>query len=176
MTLFLPMGPPGSGKTTLRNVALEAGFPPDGIVCPDDYRRILTGDESNQKASRDAFKWAGVVVDWRMQHGLPTWIDATNLDPVKSWGPFVKGQSVVLLPTPQLPGAMQECRRRNLTRERVVPEHVMDRMIDRYMGLDLRGVVGSLEECGASVYRWRLWGQHGQRTLPSILTDFGIGG
>lgn len=72
--LVLLAGPPGSGKSTW----CGERFPAHCVVRMDDYRKLLTGSESDQSANTDAAEWQNTVVRHRMQRGLFTVVDATN--------------------------------------------------------------------------------------------------
>lgn len=128
-TLILPIGPPACGKSTLRHWLLDGGFDPDGIVCPDDYRRILTGDAGNQISNKAVFEVVDMIVATRLGYGLDVYVDATNLSKTSrdSLCNFAYGADasiiMVLFDTPH-----NECSRRNSHRSRPVPPDAMTRM------------------------------------------------
>jgi len=129
--LILPVAPPAAGKTTLRHWLVGSGFDPDGVVCPDDYRRIMTGDQANQKANTAVFDVVNEIVDQRLQHGLNVYVDATNLSTFGRDGLYNMAFGtqaklvMVLFDTPY-----EECTRRNNRRPNPVPQAAMDRMFD----------------------------------------------
>jgi predicted kinase len=130
--LYLPIGVPGSGKSTfiLKHNSLNDS---DCIVSPDNYRRMLTGDTSDQSENTLAFNICHQIVRSRLKHGLETWLDATNLKPwdVNVWiseaNNYDAATTVIVMSTP-----LDECLRRNRERERSVPERAMRRMIDLF--------------------------------------------
>jgi predicted kinase len=78
--LFIPVGPPGCGKTTLAGLAVDAGLLPDvGVVSPDHYRAVLTGNRADQSANVTVFEIVENIVEHRLTRWLDTWVDATNL-------------------------------------------------------------------------------------------------
>lgn len=119
MTVYIPIGIPGSGKSTL---AAEH-FTPDEIVCPDEYRRILTGDMSNQRRNKEVFQIVDLVLATRDAEGLDSFLDATNLNPDR-W-PIMYPIKTILMDC-----SIREALRRNESRMRVVPDHAMSRMAD----------------------------------------------
>lgn len=72
--LVLPVGPPGCGKSFL----LERLFPKEAILRLDDYRLVITGDESDMSCDRTAVAVRTLLAEGRLGNGLPTVIDATN--------------------------------------------------------------------------------------------------
>jgi predicted kinase len=91
--LFIPIGISGSGKGYYFKNSILKQFPElekrleeyslslkDIIVCPDDIRREVTGDVSNQ--TRNPYVW--VLTDTRTKHNMKHYgvsiLDATNTD------------------------------------------------------------------------------------------------
>ena len=71
------IGIPGSGKSTyLRQV----NNPNIVIVCPDDIRRDLTGDISNQSRNRDVWQITEKRIVNNLRKGKYVILDATNVD------------------------------------------------------------------------------------------------
>lgn len=121
--IYLPIGIPGCGKSTFG--ALH--FKPSEIVNPDSIREMLTDDMTNQTRNREVFEIAHKIVEVREGLGLDTYFDATNVQPER----WPKGEiRTILFTTPY-----NECDRRNRTRSRVVPDHVMERMFKNYEDL-----------------------------------------
>jgi predicted kinase len=130
MTLIVPIGPPGSGKSTLVDVLIESGWlHPDAVVSPDTYRRILTGDRANQDQNGNVFEICRRITSARLARGLDVFYDATNL--LASWRSEIlsfariHNQPVLFI---LLTANNQTCRERNERREVPVPEEVMEKM------------------------------------------------
>lgn len=132
-TLILPIGPAAAGKSTLRHWLVDSGFDPDGIVCPDDYRRVMTGDHTNQTANSRVFDVVNAVTNERLRNGLDVYVDATNLSKAGRDGMFNMAHGtdatiiMVLFDTPP-----EECTRRNSHRAKPVPEDAMNRMFSAF--------------------------------------------
>lgn len=75
LSLVVLMGASGSGKSTFA----RTHFKPTEIVSSDVCRGIVSDDENNQAASADAFELARFIVSKRLQNGLLSVIDATNV-------------------------------------------------------------------------------------------------
>ncbi|MBK5293278.1 MAG: AAA family ATPase [Acidobacteriia bacterium] len=117
-------GLPGSGKSTwLRNRKLPA-------LSSDAMRVLLSGDVTNQKIHGKVFAALRYLLRERIKLRCPlTYVDATHLTPKerkpyldigKKYGCRVEA---LLFDTP-----LEECLRRNRTRERVVPDCAIQRM------------------------------------------------
>lgn len=125
--LILMCGFPGSGKSTLLKDSLDAV-----ILCPDEFRLVLTGQEFLAEA--EDFVWATVKLTARvlLRQGKTVIIDATHL----TLGS--RAQWIRLAP----PGIEIECWwvktpfevccERNKTRSRVVPDSIMQRFMDNF--------------------------------------------
>lgn len=75
LSLVVLMGASGSGKSTFA----RTHFKPTEIVSSDVCRGMVSDDENNQAASADAFELARFIVSKRLQNGLLTVVDATNV-------------------------------------------------------------------------------------------------
>jgi protein phosphatase len=73
--LVVLVGAAGSGKSTLAARLFVA----DQILSSDAFRRIVSGDEADQKATRVAFAILHRELDRRLASGLTTVVDATNV-------------------------------------------------------------------------------------------------
>jgi protein phosphatase len=73
--LVVLIGPSGSGKTTFA----RRHFKPTEILSSDEYRALVSDDENNQMATRDAFEVLHLVLEKRLAAGHLTVVDATNL-------------------------------------------------------------------------------------------------
>lgn len=131
MTLFLPIGPPGAGKSTLASWAVATGFlSEDAIVCPDTIRQWLTGDRSNQAHNQAVFTIVWTVVLNRLELDQDVFLDATNLNQTERYiAKAVEHNHRVIVITFDI--SDEELERRNQIREHPVPDFVLDRMIAR---------------------------------------------
>lgn len=144
----MPIAVPGSGKSTLAHLWTSTGLlEPRGVVCPDVLRAQFTGNA--QDFSRDPEVWDRVsrVVYGRLRNGRDTYLDATNL--LHSYRlPHYRtarrtGAEIVFL---RFPVSMDECRRRNAGRGRVVPDEAMDRMIAQYEQVEWEFLPGRIQD------------------------------
>lgn len=80
--LTLMVGPSGAGKTTWLDLAENRshyGIHPSHVVSSDQIRQDICGDWREQTRNDEVFAALHAVVRTRIQHGLPTVVDATNL-------------------------------------------------------------------------------------------------
>jgi predicted kinase len=129
--LCVLMGIPACGKSTY-----AAKMERDGwiVVSTDRVREQLTGDESAQWRNDEVFKVAHEMIRSLLLDGNNVVFDATNVR-ASSRHELIDIASAV--------GALTElhvintpwfvCLERNKIRERVVPEHAMDRMRDQFI-------------------------------------------
>ncbi|MEW4452160.1 polynucleotide kinase-phosphatase [Bremerella sp. JC817] len=85
LSLVLLIGPSGSGKSTFA----RQHFLPTEVLSSDFCRGLVSNDENNQAATGDAFDLLHTIVAKRLQRGLLTVVDATNVQP-ESRRPLVK--------------------------------------------------------------------------------------
>lgn len=82
--LFLPIGIPGSGKSTWikKNILENKNFSPSSfvIVSPDEIRKELTGDISDQSKNAEVFEEAKKRASEALNKGKIVIFDATNLN------------------------------------------------------------------------------------------------
>lgn len=146
MTLIVPIGPPGCGKSTLVERLIGTGWlDADAVVSPDAYRRILTGDKSNQDLNGTVFGICADITKNRLQRGLDVFYDATNL--LAAWRADIlnyarlHNQPVMFI---LFTANNETCRQRNELREVPVPDVIMDKMFEYRRQLivtDLQGHV-----------------------------------
>jgi predicted kinase len=130
VTLIIPVGPPASGKSTLVKRLIESGWlDADAVVSPDAYRRILTGDHSDQSVNGNVFEICRRITAARLSNGLDVLYDATNL--LSSWRTDIlraaeqHNQPVMCI---MFTANNELCARRNWMREVPVPDAVMEQM------------------------------------------------
>ena len=74
-SLVLLMGPTGAGKSSFA----RKHFRPTEVLSSDFFRGMVSGDETDQTASADAFEVLHLLAEKRLARGLLTVIDATNV-------------------------------------------------------------------------------------------------
>src|SRR6516164_4747370 len=77
LSLVVLIGPSGSGKTTFA----RKHFVPTEVLSSDACRAMVSDDESNQAATKDAFELLHFIASKRLALGRLTVIDATNVQP-----------------------------------------------------------------------------------------------
>ncbi|MGW7444988.1 AAA family ATPase [Kitasatospora sp. NPDC054795] len=120
-TLTVLVGLSGAGKSTY-----AARWPASWTLNLDSYREMATDDAADQSATPVALQIQDLFLDARLSRRLTTIIDSTTLLPharahllarARYWQrPCV----AVLVDTP-----LDQCRRQNAARARVVPDHVL---------------------------------------------------
>lgn len=75
LSLVVLIGPSGCGKSTFA----RKHFKPTEILSSDFCRGLVSNDENNQAATDDAFDVLHYIVAKRLERGLLTVVDATNL-------------------------------------------------------------------------------------------------
>lgn len=138
MTLFLPVGPPGSGKSWLAKQLVSGGvLAPTAVISTDDLRGWMTGSSTDQSANGEVWDIARRVAHERLKRGLNVYFDATNLNP--DWYDKMlalaheKGHRVlfILFDTPY-----SECRNRNTKRGiAAIPDLAVDKMIEQHKAI-----------------------------------------
>jgi protein phosphatase len=145
------VGAAGAGKSTLA----ARLFPPEAVLSSDAFRKLVSGDETDQRATKTAFAILHRELDRRLARSLTTVVDATSVTPYARRGLMrraaahgVPAAALVLDLAPELVLA------RNATRAgHVVPEPAVRRQL-----ADLRASTrdGALEAEGfASVHTIR---------------------
>ena len=74
-SLVLLIGPSGSGKSTFA----RQRFRPTEVISSDQCRGIVSDDENDQSATREAFEVLHFIASKRLAAGRVTVIDATNV-------------------------------------------------------------------------------------------------
>jgi predicted kinase len=129
--LCVLMGIPACGKSTYAANMERNGWI---VVSTDRVREQLTGSESAQSKNDEVFKIAHEMVRSLLSNGSNVVFDATNVQ--------ARSRNELLNIVAEI-GALSElhvintpwfvCLERNKIRERVVPEHAMDRMRDQFI-------------------------------------------
>jgi predicted kinase len=136
--LALLVGAAGSGKSTWA----QGHYRPSQIVSSDALRQLVADDAADQSASRDAFRLLHLVARARLERGLLTVIDATNLrrsarKPLLALAArFGRPYVAVVFDVP-----LAVLLARNAARDRVVPEDVVRRHNDE-MAVALEDIQG----------------------------------
>ena len=128
-SLIVLVGAAGAGKSTLA----ARHFEPDEILSSDTFRRIVSGDEANQAATRAAFVALHDALERRLTRGQTAVVDATSIEPgarhallIRAAAAHVPASAIVL----DLPAATVIAR--NAARPaRVVDMAVVRRHLDR---------------------------------------------
>src|SRR5690349_23305554 len=75
LSLVVLVGPSGCGKSTFA----RAHFGPFEVLSSDFCRGLVSDDENDQSATRDAFDVLGYIAGKRLAAGRLTVVDATNV-------------------------------------------------------------------------------------------------
>ncbi len=126
--IIIGIGLPGSGKTTaLKPFAEKYSYT---YICPDDIRAELLGNASDQSKNKEIWQEAHKRVAEALSNGETVIFDATFARDFerKSFIQFARehGASKVQGVFAEVP--LEIASERNHTRERVVPDHAMERM------------------------------------------------
>lgn len=125
--LFFTVGIPGSGKSTL----YKAHFSEVAYVSSDQIRQDVFGDVNDQTHNAEVFNLMLNRTRDLLKANVDVYYDATNINAKRRIG-FLKELS-------KIPDLVKICvlcvppfevvKERNASRERVVPEFVLDRML-----------------------------------------------
>lgn len=149
--LYLPIGPPGAGKSTMGKLMVEAGvFDEYAIVCPDFLREQLTGKRGDQSENYAVFSICQRIAAARMQRQLPVYFDSTNIRP--EWRADMitlanaAGMRIVSILF-EVDGDI--CRYRNASQHRIdlgarVPDDIMDLMMTRFSSVTKAELPGTV--------------------------------
>lgn len=126
MKLVLLCGIPASGKSSRATQLDRDGY---YVLSSDAMRAVIGFSEIDQSVSGKVFEAMEYAAKYWLMRGKNVVIDATNYNR-KSRARFVQiGKQMranIIAHVFQTP--LSECKRRNAARERVVPEHVLERM------------------------------------------------
>lgn len=125
MTEFIMLvGIPGSGKSTVAEMI--KGY---DVFSSDKIRELLTGDESDQTHNSEVFRLLNKQIFDNLKNGKCSILDATNLSSkrrrqfLKTLSKLDVYKTAIVIATP-----FEECVKNNSSRDRVVPDYVMDQM------------------------------------------------
>ena len=76
-SLVVLVGAAGAGKSTFA----ARHFEQDEVLSSDAFRRIVSGDEANQAATKAAFVVLHKTLEGRLANGRTTVVDATSVEP-----------------------------------------------------------------------------------------------
>ena len=76
-SLVVLIGAAGAGKSTFA----ARHFAPDEVLSSDAFRRIVSGDEANQSATKAAFVVLHETLERRLANGRMAVVDATSVEP-----------------------------------------------------------------------------------------------
>lgn len=122
-TLYVMIGPAGSGKSTIAKT-----IPFACRVCPDSIRKEWFGDEACQKEPEKVFERAYKTMEDLLSAGFDVIFDATNTTAfarkkiLNRVDAILCRKIAVYMNTP-----LDECKRRNAKRARQVEDTVIDR-------------------------------------------------
>jgi len=174
LSLILLVGPSGSGKSTFARTHFKA----TEIASSDFCRGLVSDDENDQAATKDAFEVLNLIVSKRLAAGRLTVVDATNIRPEDRKNLVTLAREYhVLTVAIVFDLAERICQDRNRERpDRDFGPHVIRNQIQtmrRSMrGMDREGIrqifmLGSPEEVAeAQIQRQRLWTNRKDETGP----------
>lgn len=122
------IGIPGSGKTTaLKPFAEQNQYV---YLCPDDIRIELTGNSADQSKNREVWTKAHERVADALKNGETVVFDATFArdSERKNFISFAREHGATKIQGIVADVSFEIACERNLARDRVVPEHAMERM------------------------------------------------
>ena len=126
--VYILVGLPASGKST------KAKELPGVVLSSDSIRAELYGSEEEQGNPKEVFDALYQRMEMLLFRDLSVVVDATNINRwersraielAKKWN--ARNIVCINIDTP-----LEECKKRNQTRERKVPEFVYDKMLQKY--------------------------------------------
>ncbi len=126
--VIMTIGIPGSGKTTIsKSFAEKNNYV---YICPDDIRKEITGNESDQ--SRNAEVWNNTYqrVLSAINSNSTVVVDATfaSYKDRKSFLDFLRSSGVEKIQGLYIDTPLEVSKNRNRNRDRIVPDSVLNRM------------------------------------------------
>ncbi len=164
LSLVLLVGPSGCGKSTFA----RKHFLSTEVISSDHCRSLISDDESDQSASKDAFEIVYLIAAKRLARGRLTVIDATNVQPEARKGLLELARQYHVLPVAivfQVPEKICLERNRMRTDRKVEPRVIKNQWQDlrrSLRGLEKEGfrhvhVLDVEESDGAVIERQPLW-------------------
>src|SRR4051794_14200396 len=123
LAMVVLIGPSGCGKSTFA----RKHFRPTEVISSDFCRGLVSDDENNQAATKDAFELLHFIMRKRLAAGKLTVVDATNVQP-ESRKPLIEiARDYHMLPVAiALDIPEKVCHERNSTRpDRAFGPHVV---------------------------------------------------
>lgn len=136
--LYIPVGPPACGKSTLADQMVASGIlDADAIVSSDRLRVLLTGDVNCQTANGEVFSIAHKIAATRLKYNQDVYLDATNLvakdiKKILDLAPNLDDVEIIISDT-----SHELCTERNNRRSRTVPQEAMQKFYNRQNNFDL---------------------------------------
>lgn len=131
--LIVPIGPSACGKST----TMEEVFGLGALVSSDECRRLICGDTTRQDVNAEAFSLFHQIIDSRLARGVLTVADATNLtsrDRQKLYKLAHKYDRPVVNIMMGVE-SLETLRANNQTRDRQVPEYVLERHWNQFQDI-----------------------------------------
>ncbi|MFA6587703.1 MAG: ATP-binding protein [Patescibacteria group bacterium] len=126
--VIIGIGIPGSGKTkALKELAEKFGY---AYVCPDDIRAKLLGNTTDQSKGDEVWDEAYNRVATALAEGQAVVFDATfTNEPARlELINFAREHGADKIQGIRIDAPLEVAKERNQSRDRVVPEHVLERM------------------------------------------------
>ena len=141
LSLVVLVGTTGSGKSTFA----ARHFKPTQVISSDYCRGLVSDDENDQSATKDAFDLLHHIAGVRLRRGLLTVVDATSVQPKSRESLVAVARAHDVLPVAIVLDVPEEvCRERNAARpDRSTSAHVISRQ-----RRELRGHLRNLEREG----------------------------
>lgn len=124
----MSIGVPGSGKSTVLSELSET----TGVMCinPDQIRKEMTGSESDQSKNKEVWNETYRRAGEFLARGESVIIDATHAEAFRRPQDIQRyrdfgAKSLIAI---QFNTSLEEAKRRNVGRERAVPDYILDRM------------------------------------------------
>lgn len=153
-TLYIMIGPAGSGKSTFA----KENFPAAQILSTDAIRKALFGDETDQQNGAEVFRQAYATIRRRLKAGIDVVFDATNTTDAARKEVLSRVKDIdcrkvaIYMNTP-----LVICKIQNLVRSRVVPDSVIEKQYAAMMRWS-REIPALFDEIiVAEGWRWEPW-------------------
>lgn len=174
LSLVVLVGPSGSGKSTFA----AKHFKPTEVLSSDTCRGLVSDDENDQSATRDAFEILHFIAGRRLENRKLTVVDATNVQPAARRPLVHLAREHDCLPVAIVLDVPERvCQRRNRERpDRDFGRHVVGQQVSQlrrgFRGLKREGfrqvhVLDGVEEIeAATIERTKLWNDRREERGP----------